>query len=235
MRRNTGDYVRQRRYRTIKYGLLTCGALTGLPAGFLIATTVGALAEATWSMVALIAVTLPLCAVVLWLSEFGPWSLENLTKGVDAENKVGQILEYALTRDYCAIAHSVTSIATRGDIDHIVATPDGLWVVETKYRRVPKKRFSNVLAKLADNAASVQRWAPPGTPVQMVLVLAYEKGPTQPSAAAPGGASSVRIYNKSTLRHLAAELRLCAAAQRTTDPRLARKIWKLGQVDDPNN
>ena len=49
----------------------------------------------------------------------GEWRLENLSKGLNAETKVGQIIEYAITDARCAVAHSVTSIAKVGDIDHI--------------------------------------------------------------------------------------------------------------------
>ena len=39
------------------------------------------------------------------------WNFENLRKGVDAETRVGQLIEYAITAENCAIAHSVTDIA----------------------------------------------------------------------------------------------------------------------------
>ena len=49
-----------------------------------------------------------------------------------------------------------------------------LWVIETKYRRVPREHFPEVLRRIADNTTAVWEWAAPGTPVRECLVLAYE-------------------------------------------------------------
>ena len=100
--------------------------------------------------------------------------LGRLEKGEDAEVRAGQFIEYALTAPSCAIAHSVTGIARVGDIDHVVATPARLWVIETKYRRVPREHLPEALRRIADNTTAVWEWAPPGTPVRGCLVLAYE-------------------------------------------------------------
>ena len=86
--------------------------------------------------------------------------MDNLEKGVDAETRVGQIVEYAITAENCAVAHSVTMIARVGDLDHIVATPVSVWVIETKYRRVSKKSFSKVLSRIAANTDAVRQWVP---------------------------------------------------------------------------
>ena len=89
-------------------------------------------------------VFLPALVLTYWyLRAGGEWGLENLSKGLDAEMKVGQIIEYAITDARCAVAHSVTSIAKVGDIDHIIATPAAIWVVETKYRWVLQEVFPN--------------------------------------------------------------------------------------------
>ena len=55
--------------------------------------------------------------------------------GMTAERNVAGVIECALSADGCATAHGVTNIPnTIGDIDHLVATPQCLWVVETKHR-----------------------------------------------------------------------------------------------------
>ena len=54
------------------------------------------------------------------------WSLANLEKGLDAEYRIGQEVDYALVPSGCAVAHGVTGIGTVGGIDHLVATPGGL-------------------------------------------------------------------------------------------------------------
>ena len=51
------------------------------------------------------------------------WNMDNLEKGVDAETRVGQIIEYAITAENCAVAHSVTMIARVGDIDPLSPHP----------------------------------------------------------------------------------------------------------------
>ena len=69
------------------------------------------------------------------------------SKGHIAERQVGRALEMATTAKRCAVAHNVTGIMNSGDIDHIVATPRNVWVIETKFRRVRTKRFSSVLSR----------------------------------------------------------------------------------------
>ena len=85
------------------------------------------------------------------------WRLSHMQKGAHAEERVGQAIEYALTRERCAVAHHVEGIARVGDIDHLVATPRGLWVVETKHRLVPRSEFPETLA-----ANRTQRRGRPG-------------------------------------------------------------------------
>ena len=104
-------------------------------------------------------------------TEFG-WGYENMRKGAEAEKLVGQAIERAMFGPGCAVAHSVRSVAKIGDVDHLVSTPVGLWVVETKYARVPKVEFSAVLGTIAANVKSVREWAPRGTEVRGALVLA---------------------------------------------------------------
>ncbi len=87
--------------------------------------------------------TLLVCIVLI----FGPgrWNIENIIKGLKSEQYVGASIEYALMHKGCAVAHSVRDMAKVGDIDHLVATPRRIWVIETKYRRVPSRKFQEVL------------------------------------------------------------------------------------------
>ena len=84
------------------------------------------------------------------------WNYRNVRKGLDAETRDGQVIEYAISAEGCAVAHSVGEIAKRGDIDHQVATPRGVRVLETKYRRVPGNRFPKVLKGIAANVEAVR-------------------------------------------------------------------------------
>lgn len=104
----------------------------------------------------------------VWLLS-GRWSLSNLERGLDAEYRIGQVIEYALVPRECVFADGVTGIAAVGDIDHLVGTRRGLWVIETKVRAVPPKRFPAVLDRIAVNVHAVEAWAG-GVPVRGCLV-----------------------------------------------------------------
>ena len=57
-------------------------------------------------------------AVGAWRA-FRGWRLRDMRTGAGAEERVGEAIEYALTRAGCAVAHGVTVIAREGDIDHL--------------------------------------------------------------------------------------------------------------------
>lgn len=67
-----------------------------------------------------------LVLIFAWYKYKGGWRLQDMKKGELAEQIIGQKIEYALTRDACAVAHNVKEVARYGDIDHLVATPHGL-------------------------------------------------------------------------------------------------------------
>ncbi|MYE59474.1 MAG: NERD domain-containing protein [Alphaproteobacteria bacterium] len=144
-------------------------------------------------------------------------------KGAESEEEVGQAIERALTARGCAVAHSVTALTGAGDIDHLVLTPAGLTVVETKYRRVPRKRFPNVLSALAGKVKDVRAWAPPGTPVRAILVLANPDGTRRWRYEAADEAVAVH-----TPGSLAKALATDAASDRAVAPGLAEAVWGLG-------
>ena len=148
-------------------------------------------------------------------------------KGEDAEVRTGQVIEHALTAPGCAIAHSVTSIARFGDIDHLVATPVRPWVVETKYHRVPRQRFPEVLRWIAENTAAVWEWVPPGTPLRGYLVLAYESRVRRKSY--DYGRQPVAVHTPASL---ARELKAEAREERTIDERVAAGVWEIGRVGE---
>ena len=175
MRRNAGWFVRGKALQK------TFLMLTGLGIGFGLAfASIFNTVVAPWignglTVILYIALAVAFSAAVLILGRSSNrWSLDNLWKGVDAEKRVGETIEYAITAENCAVAHSVFEIARVGDIDHIVATPVGIWVIETKYKRVRAKSFPKVLSRIAANTDAVRQWAPAGTPVRGCLVLAYE-------------------------------------------------------------
>ena len=185
--------------------------------------------DSYWGVVAyVVAAGVPLSAA--WLMERPAfwWNLENLRKGEEAETYVGQLVEYALTAEHCAVAHAVTAIAAVGDIDHLVATPAAVWVIETTYRRVPKKSFPAMLERIAANMAAVRQWFPAGTPVRGCLVLAYESEIKRRLYS--HGKEQIPVYTRDSLGMLIREIREEARGRQSLDEQVAKDIWKLGRV-----
>lgn len=155
------------------------------------------------------------------------WNLENLEKGVDAETLVGRAIERAITAENCAVAHSVKEIAKVGDIDHIVATPSAVWVIETKYKWVPKPFFNKVLKGIAANTHAVREWLPKGTPVRGCLVLAFFVGqPGKPEFAADGE----KIYAYYDTKSLSKEMGKEGGKGPPLDPTIVKQIWELSET-----
>ena len=142
----------------------------------------------------------------------------------EADTSARQAIEQALTTPGCAIAHSVRSIARTGTIDHLVATPLRLWVIETKYEDVAREQFPAVLRQVAENTSAAWKWAPPGTPVRGCLVLA--KGAMPGRRTCDYGHQPVVLHTPTSLaRELAAE----ASQERMVDERVAADVWGLGR------
>ena len=225
MRRNAGSFVREKMVRLSMLGIAGAGIVMGLVIGLLF-TIIGKWIGFYWGLAAYIATGAAVYFAVRILDRPSfRWNVDNLGKGVDAETRVGQIIEYAITAKNCAVAHSVTTIATVGDIDHIVATPVAVWVLETKYKRVPEKSFPEVLSRIAANADAVRQWAPAGTPVQGGLVLAYETDIKRRDFS--HGKEKITAYTPVLLMR---EMRREARKRRSLDERITKDIWELGRV-----
>ena len=228
MRTFAGAFAQRRRIELLLVSALGVGAVVGLVIGHWLHWVMGAwLGDGWWSAAAGLATLAAIAAFWLVFRSLGRGRMERLDNGDDAEVRTGQFIEYALSAPGCAIAHSVTSIARFGDIDHLVATPVRLWVVETKYRRVPRERFPEVLRRIAENTAAVWEWAPPGTPVRGCLVLAYESRIRRKSY--DYGKQPVVVHTPASL---ARELKVEAREERTIDERVAAGVWELGRVGE---
>ncbi len=157
------------------------------------------------------------------------WRLSDMEKGTHAEKTIGQAIEFALTRESCAVAHGVQEIARVGDIDHLVATPRGLWVIETKYGRVPKSEFREVLRRIASNVQAVREWAPE-TPVTGCLVFGSEQE-KRPKATYTHRGEKIRAFADPTALMRA----LRKDAQGTgVSPKLVDQVWELGKLEAPD-
>ena len=142
---------------------------------------------------------------------------------------MAQTIEYALAAPNCAVAHSVTSIAKVGDIDHLIATPEGIWVIETKYSKVRLKYFPSVLRSIAANTKSVrkQSWVPEGIKVRGGLVLAFDSKFRKRNYSE--ASEDIRVF---TPKLLQTELRKEARSEMCLDREIAEKIWDLGYIDE---
>ena len=237
MRRNAGAFVRRKAVQSGLLGVSGAGIFFGLAIGLLIYYVFPRWIGYGWGLVAY---TVALVAVYIAIRVIERpsswWNFENLEKGAYAETRVGQIIEYAITARNCAVAHSVTEIAKVGDIDHIVATPAAIRVIETKYRRVPPSSFNEVLNRIAANVDAVREWAPGGAPVRGCLVLAYEETELKKTVyegnKGNGGVEKITVYTQDSLVALMREMREEARGGPTLDEQLARDIWKLGHVTE---
>lgn len=226
MKRNPGEWLRERLLeRLLDVATLACAGVGWLCGGCLaLWLTLGAGVEAAWAIgfVLLPGVGLLVVASYKYKSK-SRWRLADMEKGACAEKTVGQAIEYALTRGSCAVAHHVEQIARVGDIDHLVATPDRLWVIETKYGRVPPAEFPEVLRRIARNVEGVRDWAP-GTRVTGCLVFGSQQD-KQPRPTYTNGRETIRAFADPTalMRELRKEAQKDAGSQG-----LAREVWKLG-------
>ena len=226
MRRNAGAFLRGKRVKFLMLGMGGTGIYFGLAIGWLLYAVFPQWIGYGWGFAAYIAA---LAAVYISIRVVdrpsSRWNFENLRKGENAETRVGQIIEYAITTENCAVAHSVTEIARVGDIDHIVATPLAVWVIETKYKRVPGTSFPEVLSRIAKNTNAVRQWAPAGTTVRGCLVLAYETAIKRRNYS--HGNEKITAYTPELLMR---EMRHEARAKRLLDARITKDIWKLGHI-----
>ena len=93
--------------------------------------------------------------------------------GLKSEQQIGDLIGHAVTQRGCAFAHDVKeALGGPGNVDHVVMTPAGIWVVETKAHRVPKSRFPAALRQVALNVGRVRSHLETSLPVRGALVIA---------------------------------------------------------------
>ena len=198
----------------------------GVGCGFVAGLGIGGELELSWVAAAEWGTLLAAIAACLWgFRVLARRRLGGLETSGEADTSARQAIEHALTTPGCAVAHSVGSIARAGNIDHLVATPLRLWVIETKYEDVRRDQFPGVLRRVAEQTSAVWKWAPPGTPVRSCLVRAK---PSMP------GRRTCEYGHEPVVGHtptsLARELGAEASKERMIDERVAADVWKLGRV-----
>ena len=213
--------------RVFSAGMLTMAAagfgvgftLCGLPMFDAIDRTV-----AGW---AIIAVTALACRT---LFVFGGRIESTWWTGWDAERRVGDLIEHAVVETGCAFAHDVKeALGGSGNVDHVVMTPAGVWVVETKAYRLSTRRFPAALGQAADNARRVRRHLNTPLAVRAALVIA---DPAQRALERDHDwkGEPVKVFDATTFwRVLRDERRRGCGVDRCSDTqRVERMVWDLG-------
>lgn len=231
VRHVAGEWLRRRiRMRHAKHGVLltlTFGYVVGAGISLWLVPILGG---EPW-MVLLIGAAL-ICMLVIALArdkdlDDGNLPIRDMEKGANAEEAVGQMIEFVLMRDGCAVAHNVEGIARYGDIDHLVATPLGLWVIETKSARIPATDFARTLRQIKANIEEVQRWAPDVQVTGCIVFGGSKKVPSKRSYSVDG--VSIRCYSKA--RELVLQLREEARSNAGSSS-IAKKVWNLANVEE---
>ena len=94
-------------------------------------------------------------------------------RGLEAERQIGDLIDHAVAQRGCAVAHDVKeALGGRGNVDHVVMTPAGIWVVETKSDWLSKRRFRPALRQVAENVSRVRSHLEASLPVRGALVIA---------------------------------------------------------------
>ena len=149
-----GGYPRRAIVNHALVGAGTVGMLGGVCAAYLASFAVAPVLV----LYGAIGLWLVAAAVQLVALHRSRWSYVNNLKGLKAECYVGQTAQDALLPGNCAVAHGIDRLPGKsiaGDIDHVVATPARVLVVETKWRPVPPDRFDPVLRRIDRNARAV--------------------------------------------------------------------------------
>ena len=153
------------------------------------------------------------------------WRLEDMEKGALSENLIGHAIEAALTNEGCAVAHDVIAFGA-GDIDHLVATPKGLWVIESKTCAIPNDEFPLTLQNLAWKVRDVRTWAG-DVPVRGCLV--FNEDPEKRKEVYETEGETLRCYwdRKALYKALRSDV-----AEACGSKELADRVWKLSVTAD---
>lgn len=237
MKKNAGSFIQGKLVKSTLLGVGGAGIYVGLAIGLLLYFVFPRWIGYGWGFAAFVVALAAIYIAIRVIERPSSWgNFENLKKGVDAETRVGNIIEYAITAESCAVAHSVTEIAKVGDIDHIVATPVAIWVIETKYKAVPPNKLNEVLNRIATNVDAVRQWAPGSPPVRGCLVLAYEETEFKKKIfegnKKNGGIEKITVYTRDSLATFRREMREEARGRRSLDQQIAKRVWKLGRVTE---
>ena len=151
-------------------------------------------------------------------------------RGLRAEQQVGDLIEHALVQPGCAFAHDVKeALGGGGNIDHVVMTPAGIWVVETKSGWVDRPRFPRALQQVASNVRRVRRHLGTSLPVRGALVIA-DRDDRKLEQDYESNGEPLKAFDPKTFWHLLRHEReqLTATGPSPDAARVERLVWRLG-------
>lgn len=153
-------------------------------------------------------------------------------RGLEAERRIGDLIEYAVTRRSCAVAHDVKeALGGESNVDHVVLTPASSWVAETKSHRLSKRRFPRAPRQVAENASPVRRHLETSLPVRGALVIADRSEDSLQSQYHWNGEAVQAFSPRKFLRVLSAEREQAGADVRSPEmERVERAVWDLGST-----
>ena len=225
VRRRAGHFLREKSLRkTFIYSMI--GALL-IGFGTALATLSYAVNLSSSALIQYVGILVMVFAVLL-LSivaySRGNWSLQNIQKGLAGEVLIGDISERALLKS-CGlfVAHDVHSSTSAGNIDHLVATPTKVLVVETKYQYLPKQSFARTLQAIRRKAENTKRFLQLDSHVIGCLVLARETKPIKKTRYTVSGTT---VYVLNTEKYEEFLLKL-GKGDRTLPPNVYKKIEEL--------
>ena len=153
-------------------------------------------------------------------------------RGLDAERQVGDLIEHAVAQRGCAFAHDVTgALGGPGNVDHVVMTFAGVWVVETKSGWLSKRRFPSALRQVAENVRRVRRHLETSLPVRGALLVAGRRdGSLEVDHDWDG--EPVKVFDPKTFWRLLRREREPdpAIGQSLETARVERMVWNLGST-----
>ena len=168
--------------------------------------------------------------ILVAVAVFMAWTNSSLGRRLAAEKLVGDRIEHALARNGCAFAHDVKeALGSGGNVDHVVLTPTGVWVVETKAAWLEGRRFPEALRQVAHNVRRVREKLETPLPVRGALVISDDSKPYEEDFDWKGEpVTAFRLV--SFWGRLREECDGDAMASPGEFEELARKVWNLGST-----
>ena len=157
--------------------------------------------------------------------------------GLRAERRIGDLIDHAVTQRGCAVAHYVKeALGGRGNVDHVVMTPAGIWVVETKSRWLSEERFGAALRQVERNVGRVRSHLETSLPVRGALVIADPAKDTHEKKYDRNGVVVWSFGGEKFWRMLKAERGQTGADARSPElARVAGEVRKLGTTPYPES